>query len=320
MLRPDIIVVDRLAKRYGRRSAVRGVSFLIGEGEVIGLLGPNGSGKSTVLRILTGYLPPSSGSVRILGKDISEHALEIRKYIGYVPEDSPLYDGMRVCEFLNFMARIKGMASHAVPGAVAAACQKLDLQPVAEVIIGKLSRGYRQRVAIAQALLNDPPILVLDEPTNALDAYQVIGVRGLIRALAGKRTVIVASHVLTEIEKVATRVMILRDGELLTADARAEASRTSHFRLGIIGPRQQVLMVLRRIPSVSWADIAASASGDPTGDCQYLVEGDRAEIATDLGQAVIGAGFGLTELVEEKPDLERVFLELTQRASKAAAA
>src|SRR5579862_5184115 len=194
MPQPDIIVVDRLVKRYGSRVAVRGVSFRIQEGEIIGLLGPNGSGKSTILRILTGYLPPSAGSVRFGGVDIAAHALAIRHYVGYVPEDAPLYDGMRVGEFLRFMAEIKGLAGRAARAAVASASARLGLEQVFRVAVGKLSRGYRQRVAIAQALINDPPILVFDEPTNALDAYQVIAIRELIRSLAGKRTVLVASH------------------------------------------------------------------------------------------------------------------------------
>src|SRR5277367_1357024 len=205
MPQSDIIVVERLVKRYGARAAVRGVSFAVKEGEIVGLLGPNGSGKSTILRILTGYLRSSSGSVRIGGVDVADHAA--RNYAGYVPEDAPLYDWMRVREFLQFMAAIKGVRGRAAESAIASVCAQLDLERVVGLPVGKLSRGYRQRVAIAQALLNNPPILVFDEPTNALDAYQVIGIRELIRSLAGQRTVLVASHVLTEIEKVASRIM-----------------------------------------------------------------------------------------------------------------
>jgi ABC-2 type transport system ATP-binding protein len=228
---PDLVVVDRLVKRYGPRVAVRGVSFEIEEGEVIGLLGPNGSGKSTILRVLAGYLPPSAGNVCIAGIDVAADSLGARMQVGYVPEDAPLYDGMRVAEFLRFMAAIKGVAARATRGAVATAAERLDLGPVLGMPIGKLSRGFRQRVAIAQALVNDPPLLILDEPTNALDAYQVIAVRALIRSLAGRRTVLVASHVLTEIERVASRVMILLDGRLLTTDAMREADCTSPGRL-----------------------------------------------------------------------------------------
>jgi ABC-2 type transport system ATP-binding protein len=314
MPQPDIVVADRLVKRYGPRVAVRGISFTIGEGEVIGLLGPNGSGKSTVLRILTGYLPPSAGSVRVGGHDAREHPLEIRRHVGYVPEDAPLYDGMRVHEFLRFMAEIKGVPGRGLAAAVASACEKLDLGRVLQTTIGRLSRGYRQRVAIAQALLNDPPVLVLDEPTNALDAYQVIGVRELIRGLAGRRTVVVASHVLTEIEKLATRVMILRDGDLLTADAMAEGGAVTRFRLRIGGPLDAVLSALRRVSGVVRADAVAADAADLH---DYLLEVAHPGIAQDLGRAVVSHGFALTELVAEKPSLEHVFLELTRRATEA---
>jgi ABC-2 type transport system ATP-binding protein len=306
---PDLVVVDQLVKRYGPRLAVRGVSFTIEEGEVIGLLGPNGSGKSTILRVLAGYLPPSAGSVRITGIDVAADSLGARMQVGYVPEDAPLYDGMRVAEFLRFMAVIKGVAGRATRGAVATAAERLDLGPVLGMPIGKLSRGYRQRVAIAQALVNDPPLLILDEPTNALDAYQVIAVRALVRSLAGRRTVLVASHVLTEIERVASRVMILLDGRLLTTDAMREAGQARQLRLHVAGPAPAILAALRLIPGVIDA-----APGDDAE--RYVVEiaPERLE-AADLARAIVGQGFALSELVEVKPDLERVFLDLTRRAS-----
>ena len=316
MPHPEIAVVERLVKRYGARLAVNAVSFAIREGEIIGLLGPNGSGKSTILRILTGYLPPTSGSVRIDGLDAAEDSLAVRSRVGYVPEDAPLYDWMRVGEFLAFMAEIKGVRGGGARAAVGAACRRLRLEPVMRVPIGKLSRGYRQRVAIAQALVNDPPILILDEPTNALDAYQVIAVRELIRGMAGERTVIVASHVLTEIERVATRVMILRDGELLTADALAEAGGAPRFRLTIKAPSAAVLPMLRNIAGVT----AAAPDADAGGDGAYVVETDRPGMGETLARAVVGAGFGLAGLVEEKPDLERIFLDLTRRAVETIAA
>jgi ABC-2 type transport system ATP-binding protein len=306
---PDLVVVDRLVKRYGPRVAVRGVSFEIEEGEVIGLLGPNGSGKSTILRVLAGYLPPSAGNVCIAGIDVAADSLGARMQVGYVPEDAPLYDGMRVAEFLHFMGAIKGVACRAIRGAVATVAERLDLGPVLGMPIGKLSRGYRQRVAIAQALLNDPPLLILDEPTNALDAYQVIAVRSLVRSLAGRRTVLVASHVLTEIERVASRVMILLDGRLLTTDAMREAGHARQLRLRVAGPAPAILAALRLIPGV--IDAA------PGNDVQsYVVEiAPGRTTAADLAHAIVGQGFALSELVELKPDLERVFLDLTRRAS-----
>lgn len=306
---PDLVVVDRLVKRYGPRVAVRGVSFAIEEGEVIGLLGPNGSGKSTILRVLAGYLPPSAGSVRIAGIDVAGDSLGARRQVGYVPEDAPIYDAMRVAEFLHFMAAIKGVPGRATRRAVATATERLDLGPVLGMPIGKLSRGYRQRVAIAQALVNDPPLLILDEPTNALDAYQVIAVRTLVRSLAGRRTVLVASHVLTEIERLASRVMILLDGRLLTTNAMQEADHARQLRLRIDGPAPVILNALRQIPGV-----IAVAPGDDAERCVVEIAPGRLE-AADLARAIVGQGFALSELVEVKPDLERVFLDLTRRAS-----
>jgi ABC-2 type transport system ATP-binding protein len=317
MPQSDIIVVERLVKRYGARVAVRGVSFTVKAGEIVGLLGPNGSGKSTILRILTGYLRSSSGSVHIGGVDVADQAA--RNYVGYVPEDAPLYDWMRAGEFLQFMAAIKGVPARATGAAVASVCAQLDLERVVGLPVGKLSRGYRQRVAIAQALLNNPPILVFDEPTNALDAYQVIGIRELIRSLAGQRTVLVASHVLTEIEKIASRIMILRDGNLLTADATSEGSRTPSFRMRIAGPRQAVLAGLRKVTGVVTADVQGVAPTELADSMDtYLVGTEsRPRIAEDIAQSVVANGFALAELVEQKPDLERIFLDLTRRATEA---
>jgi ABC-2 type transport system ATP-binding protein len=306
----DCVVVDRLVKRYGRRLAVRGVSFTIEEGEIVGLLGPNGSGKSTILRILGGYLPATSGSVRIAGTDVAADALAARGHIGYVAEDAPLYDGMRVAEFLHFIAAIKGVPRHAAGGAVATAAERLDLGAVLGMPIGKLSRGYRQRVAIAQALLGDPPLLILDEPTNALDAYQVIAVRALIRSVAGRRTVLVASHVLSEIERAASRVMILLDGRLLTSDAMREAGHTRRLQLRIGGPPPAVLPALEKMAGV------VAAVPEPAEDAEtYRIELAPTQPAAELAQAIIGQGFALSELTEIRPDLETVFLELTRQAA-----
>src|SRR5215471_14806826 len=305
---PDLVVVDRLEKRYGPRFAVRGVSFVIEEGEVIGMLGPNGSGKSTILRVLAGYLPSSGGTAHIAGIDVAANSLAARMQVGYVPEDAPLYDGMRVGEFLRFMAAIKGVSRRAEESSVSAAVERLELGPALGMPIGKLSRGYRQRVAIAQALVNDPPLLILDEPTNALDAYQVIAVRALIRSLAGRRTVLVASHVLTEIERAANRIMILVDGRLLTTDAMREAGTALRFRLGIAGPEPAVLAALRRVPGV--IDAAPDAAES------YLVEVAPGRVTVaDLARAIVERGFALSELAEVKPELESVFLDLTKRAS-----
>ena len=220
-----VVVARNLVKWYGPRLAVRDVSFSIAPGEVVGLLGPNGSGKSTIFRILTGYLAPSSGSASVADHDAVSASLALRREVGYVPEDAPLYDHMRVGELLRFMARLKGLAGREVERGVGEAAARLALEQVLRTPIAKLSRGFRQRVALAQALLGDPKLLVLDEPTSGLDPAQVIAVRELVRELAGRRTVLIASHILSEIERIASRVMILLDGRLLTTDALGREAR-----------------------------------------------------------------------------------------------
>jgi len=219
-----VVLAEKLSKSYGPRRVVDGVSFDVQPGEVMGLLGPNGSGKSTILRILTGYLQPSSGRAWIMGHDVVTASLRAREQLGYVPEDAPLYTHMRVREFLAFMGRVRGLGGAALRRAVDEVVERLACAPVVDAPIGRLSRGYRQRVAIAQALLGRPRLLVLDEPTNGLDPRQIIEVRELIRTLAQELAVLVTSHILAEVERVAHRAAILLDGRLLAVHTLAGAS------------------------------------------------------------------------------------------------
>jgi ABC-2 type transport system ATP-binding protein len=213
-----VLSLDGLSKRFGARLAVDSVSFEVQEREVFGLLGPNGSGKSTILRLVTGYLRPTSGTVRVAGVDVVHDGRAAREHIGYVPEDSPLYGHMRVAEFLAFMGRLRGINGQALSLAIDAAIERLALGNVRGVIIERLSRGYRQRVSLAQAVLHEPELLVLDEPSNGLDPRQIIELRGLLRQLAQDCAVLVTSHILAEIERTADRAAILLDGRLLTVE------------------------------------------------------------------------------------------------------
>jgi ABC-2 type transport system ATP-binding protein len=312
-----IILAQNLVKWYGPRVAVRDVSFAVSEGEVVGLLGPNGSGKSTIFRILTGYLTPSSGTASVAGLDVRTESLALRHHVGYVPEDAPLYDHMRVLEFLRFMARLKGLSGRMVSRAVEAAAARLQLEKVLNLTVSKLSRGYRQRVAIAQALLNEPKLLVLDEPTSGLDPAQVIAVRDLIRELAGRQTVLIASHVLTEIEQIANRVMILLDGRLLTTDALTHGVQTQRLRLQVTGTEQAVRDCIGAVPGVRSIAIDNAASAGPA---RYLVDADaRPQLAQELAAALVGHGLALGELAPLPPDLERIFLDLTRHPQEVAA-
>ena len=219
-----VVRVEHLTKFYGARRAVDDVSFDMQPGEVMGLLGPNGSGKSTILRILTGYLQPTSGRAQVCGFDVVTQSLQARRCVGYVPEDVPLYAHMRVHEFLTFMGRLRGLEGAACARAIDDVVDRLSFGRYRHQLIGKLSRGYRQRVAIAQALLGRPKLLILDEPTNGLDPRQIIEVRELIVALASDLAVLVTSHILVEIERVAHRVAILLDGRLLAVQALADST------------------------------------------------------------------------------------------------
>jgi ABC-2 type transport system ATP-binding protein len=316
-MRAPVVDVQHLVKWYGPRLAVRDVSFSIAEGEVVGLLGPNGSGKSTIFRILTGYLVPTTGSAAVAGLDATTQSLALRHQVGYVPEDAPLYDHMRVNEHLRFMANLKGLFGRSATHAIGAVAERLQLKAVADVPVAKLSRGYRQRVAIGQALLNDPKLLIFDEPTSGLDPSQVIAIRDLIRELAGKRTIVMASHVLPEIEQIANRVMILLNGKLLTTDALAQAADGQRLRLHVAGSEPVVREAIAAVAGVRSIVVEPGSGG---ADLHYLVEADqRPEVAQQLAAALVGRGLALSELTTVRPDLERTFLQLTRQPSEVAA-
>jgi ABC-2 type transport system ATP-binding protein len=303
-----VIVAEQLSKWYGPRLAVDRVSLEVEAGEVMGLLGPNGSGKTTILRILTGYLRPSGGTARVAGLDVIDDAFAVRGRVGYVPEDAPLYGGMGVREFLVFMAKLKGLAGGAATAAVDAAIERLALGDVRRRLIATLSRGYRQRVAIAQALLGDPDLLILDEPTNGLDPRQIIEVRGHIRALAGERTILITSHILSEIERVADRVAILLEGRLLGVQALRAAGPGHALRLRVRGQEGAVHACLAGVPGVR--SVRAERDRE-TGVAVYRVEAGPEPVAEALAASLVRSGFGLADMGPAPVDLEALFLGLT---------
>lgn len=311
---PPVVLAQDVTKWYGPRRAVADVSFAIEPGEIVGLLGPNGSGKSTIFRMLTGYLVPTSGRIEVAGCNVVADSLGVRRAISYVPEDAPLYDHMRVGEFLHFMAGIKGLHGARARAAVNQAAERLELTAVMTLSTGKLSRGFRQRVSIAQALLANPKVLVLDEPTSGLDPHQVIAVRDLIRSLAGRHTVLMASHILPEIEKIASRVMILLDGRLLTSDALKEITQDLTLRLSSSSPEAVIVHAAQGV-----AGVREVAPDPDAGTGHYLVRTERrASVPAHLVAALVAADVAVSELAEVRPDLERVFLDLTRRPGEAA--
>ena len=307
-----VVVAEHLTKHYGHRVGVEDVSFEAGAGEVLGLLGPNGSGKTTILRILTGYLHASSGRALVAGFDVVEQGLEARRRIGYVPEDVPLYGNMRVDEFLAFMGRLKGLEARPLNRAVDRSCARLSLDEVRRLAIGKLSRGYRQRVMIAQALLNDPDLLILDEPTNGLDPRQIIEVRELIRSLSARHTILVTSHILPEIERVATRVAILLNGRLLAVRPLMQgAGQRLRLRVRSASP-DAVRAALGAVPGATSIEPATRVA---EGVHDFVVQVEAPAGAEALAAAVTAAGFGLLEMRQTGTDLEALFLDLTGRAA-----
>ena len=303
-----VIVAENLTKYYGSRLAVDRVSFDVRPNEVMGLLGPNGSGKSTILRILTGYLRPTSGTASVAGYDVVTHGLDARGRIGYVPEDVPLYTQMRVNEFLEFMGRVRGLDTKRLSAGVDEVVERLSLGRVRRLLISKLSRGYRQRVAIAQALLGKPKVLVLDEPTNGLDPRQIIEVRELIRTLSHELSIIVTSHILAEIERVAHRVAILLDGKLLSVHALGGQDGHTRLRVRLRAANEAALRThLSSMGSLSVIEAAPSLG-------IYVL--DSAQGTAYAVHALVQGGFAVEEVSASGSGLEELFLRLTEGAQR----
>lgn len=300
-----VVSVEGLSKRYGRHLAVDDVTFDVGQREVMGVLGPNGSGKTTILRILTGYLRPSAGTVRVGGFDVVQEGRAARRRIGYVPEDAPLYPHMRVEEFLEFMGRLRGLDGSALRTAIGAASERLSLADVRQTIIGRLSRGYRQRVCLAQAVLHGPDLLVLDEPTNGLDPRQIIEFRELVRGLADQCSIVVTSHILAEIARVADRVAILLAGRLLAVRPLGAAGSV---RLRVRGDSRAGVTALLR-SAVGTAEIVEEPPAD--GMVSWRVRAADPAAVDRLVARLGAAGLAVVELSDAGSDLEDAFLAVT---------
>lgn len=300
-----VVSVEGLSKRYGRHLAVDDVTFDVGQREVMGVLGPNGSGKTTILRILTGYLRPSAGTVRVGGFDVVQEGRAARRRIGYVPEDAPLYPHMRVEEFLEFMGRLRGLDGSALRTAIGAASERLSLADVRQTIIGRLSRGYRQRVCLAQAVLHGPDLLVLDEPTNGLDPRQIIEFRELVRGLADQCSIVVTSHILAEIARVADRVAILLAGRLLAVRPLGAAGSV---RLRVRGDSGAGVTALLR-SAVGTAEIVEEPPAD--GMVSWRVRAADPAAVDRLVARLGAAGLAVVELSDAGSDLEDAFLAVT---------
>ena len=307
-----MISVENLTKRYFTKTAIEGMSFRVEKGEILGFLGPNGAGKTTTMRIITGYMPSTDGTVKVDGFDVADQPLEVRRRIGYLPENPPLYTEMTVKGYLQFVAKLKGVTGARVQDDVNRAMDKVNITDVQDRIIAKLSKGYKQRVGIAQALLNDPPVLILDEPTIGLDPKQIQEVRELIKSLAGNHTVVLSTHILPEVEQTCHRVIIIDRGKIVAVDTpqnlRSQIQGGARVFIEVEGPAPDVLAAVKAMPGV--AEVRMVSQEESKGSFHIDVEGGK-DIRRELARAIVQAGWGLLELQSEKMSLEDIFIKLT---------
>ena len=306
-----MIEVQNLTKHYGTLTAIRDVSFSVAPGEIVGFLGPNGAGKSTAMRILACFMPASSGSARVAGFDVFRESMEVRKRIGYLPENVPLYTDMRVAPYLDFVAEVKGVGRAERRGRVAEVMERCLITDVQNRLIGKLSKGYRQRVGLAQAIVSDPGVLILDEPTIGLDPRQITEIRALIKSFAGKHTVILSTHILPEVSMVCGGVVIINKGSIVAQgpiDTLVEQFfPTARVEVEIVGPPAAVRDGMRRIAGVVSVEELAVTNG--TG--RYVVESSRdRDVRAEIFQLAAQQRWSLLELRRVGTTLEEVFIRV----------
>lgn len=312
-----MIKVEGVSKRYARFTAVDNVSFEVGKGQIVGFLGPNGAGKTTTMRILTCFLPPSEGKASVAGFDVLEQPMEVKKRIGYLPETPPLYPDMEVGEYLDFVGKLKGLRGNDLAKRITEVSDKINIGDVRKKLIAKLSKGYKQRVGLAQALLHNPDVLILDEPTSGLDPKQILETRELIKGLAGDHTIILSTHILPEVESTCERVVIISKGKLVATDTvdnltnRMRGSENVAVEVEGSGSELDVKAVQQRLEQVSGVS-KVILRDDKNNRAMFEVESLQGRsIRADLARAVVEGGYALTELKAAGMSLEDVFLQLT---------
>jgi ABC-2 type transport system ATP-binding protein len=307
-----IAVID-LTKRYAGRTAVAGISFTVARGEIVGLLGPNGAGKSTTMRILSCFLPATSGTVRVAGFDVFHQSDEVRRRIGYMPENNPLYPEMRVREYLKFRARLKGLNWRRSRERVTTVMEQCGLTEVGRRIIGQLSKGYKQRVGLADALVHEPELIILDEPTIGLDPHQIRAVRQLIKSLAQKHTVLISTHILPEAEMTCNRMLIMYDGKILAADTPDNLQRlmagSSQIIAEIAAPADELREALSQMPGIEQFDVSPSE-----GEFQRcaLTPRDGYDLRPAIFALVLERGWIMRELTRSRHSLEDIYVQVTR--------
>ena len=315
-----MIEVQHLTKRYGRVTAVDDVSFRVESGEILGFLGPNGAGKTTTMRILTGYMPATTGKAIVAGFDVFDQPIEAKRRIGYLPETPPLYPDMTVREYLQFVAKVKGVPGNQRRTRIDEVMRRTRIDDMASRLCSKLSKGYKQRVGLAQALVHNPDVLVLDEPTAGLDPKQIIETRDLIRGLAGDHTIILSTHILPEVSQTCQRVVIINKGRVVAVDTpenlthQLAGAATLYVMVDGDEDASPALLAVPGVEQVSVADRHGSAVG-------YEIESTpHRDVRRDVARAVVDRGWGLLELRPMRLSLEEIFLQLTTEESAAPAA
>jgi ABC-2 type transport system ATP-binding protein len=312
-----MITVKELTKRYARTTAVDQITFQVAKGQIVGFLGPNGAGKTTTMRMLTCFLPPSAGTANVAGFDVLEEPLEVKKRIGYLPETPPLYPEMETGEYLKFVGRLKGLSGPELQKRVDFACDRCAISDVKTKLLGKLSKGYRQRVGLAQAIIHNPDVLILDEPTAGLDPKQINETRDLIKGLAGDHTIILSTHILPEVEQTCEQVIIINKGKLVATDsvrnlqARARGAESVVLevagRNGSVEP-SAVQQKLERVSGVS----RVLCKGQQDSRTFFEIETQKGQLVRgDLARAIVESGWDLNELRTAAMSLEEIFLQLT---------
>jgi len=309
-----MIEVESISKSYGATRAVQDVSFRVERGEVLGFLGPNGAGKSTTMRILTCYLPPDSGTASIAGFDIYTHSIEVRRKIGYLPENNPLYLDMGVLEYLRFVARMRSMSSASQKTKIDQVIDICGLESIVAKDVGELSKGFRQRLGLAQALIHDPEVLVLDEPTIGLDPHQIIEIRNLIKSIGREKTVILSSHILPEVSATCDRVLIINKGRIVGSGTPQELASLSHggrtILVSVRGPREDISTEFSKMDRFTEVKHLEENGGINRFELRTDAQEDVSE---DVFWMVSRSGWSLTELYRKSINLEDVFLDLTTR-------
>jgi ABC-2 type transport system ATP-binding protein len=315
-----MINVTELSKRYGRTLAVDHISFEVQKGEIVGFLGPNGAGKTTTMRMLTCFLPPSSGSASVAGFDILEQPLEVKRRIGYLPETPPLYFEMDTVSYLTFVGRLKGLSAPELPKRVDYVCERCAITDVRNKLLGKLSKGYRQRVGLAQAIIHNPDVLILDEPTAGLDPKQINETRDLIRSLAGDHTIILSTHILPEVEQTCQKVIIINKGKLVATDtvqnlqSRARGAESMLVEVAGRNGNLDSSVVQSRLERISGVTRVALKQTRDNRDT-FEIESQKGFVRGDLARAVVDSGWDLNELRPTAMSLEEIFLQLTGQSA-----